>query len=258
MSSVIVPQVRKRQAGSASFLSEETSAATVTAHESVYRTMRERILIGGFPPGMAVTLRGLADMLGVSVMPVRDAVRRLIAERALTMQDNRRVRVPEMTRSKFNQVVFARQSLEPELAARALPNIKAADVAALQAIDESIDRAMQSGDVEGYMRGNFNFHFTLYRMASNETLNALVESVWLQFGPFMRMAYARYDTSKLEDFHQAALKAMRVRDETALRSAIAADIGQGMSFIGDDVLTHAETKDVAQPVSRVRLARSAT
>jgi len=98
MSSVIVPQVRKRQAGSASFLSEETSAATVTAHESVYRTMRERILIGGFPPGMAVTLRGLADMLGVSVMPVRDAVRRLIAERALTMQDNRRVRVPEMTR----------------------------------------------------------------------------------------------------------------------------------------------------------------
>src|SRR5262245_43714079 len=99
----------------------EPAASGLTTHESVYRTLRERILIGGFAPGMAVTLRGLADTLGVSVMPVRDAVRRLIAERALTMLDNRRVRVPEMTRAKFNQVVFARQMLEPELAARALP-----------------------------------------------------------------------------------------------------------------------------------------
>lgn len=215
-------------------------AAGLTTHESVYRTLRERILIGVFAPGMAVTLRGLADALGVSVMPVRDAVRRLIAERALTMQDNRRVLVPEMSRSKFSQVVFARQTLEPELAARALPNMTLRDVKALHAIDQSIDRAMVKGDVEAYMRGNFQFHFTIYKLAGNETLLGLVESVWLQFGPFMRMAYGRYDTSKLEDFHQAAIKAMRSGDEAGLRAAIAADIGQGMNFIGDEVLAHTE------------------
>jgi DNA-binding GntR family transcriptional regulator len=244
----MVAQLRKRPASAAPSSSDELpTASTVTTHENVYQTMRERILIGGFQPGMAVTLRGLAEMMGVSVMPVRDAVRRLIAERALTMQDNRRVRVPEMTRSKFNQVVFARQSLEPELAARALPNITPSDIKALRAIDESIDRAMQSGHVEAYMRGNFSFHFTLYTLANNETLLALVESVWLQFGPFMRMAYARYDTSKLEDFHHAALKAMRAGDEAGLRAAIAADIGQGMSFIGDEVLAHAEAGKMAAP-----------
>ncbi|MCK9909815.1 GntR family transcriptional regulator, partial [Microbacteriaceae bacterium K1510] len=44
-----------------------------TAHEAVYRRLRERIFFGGFLPGRAVTLRGLAEELGVSPMPVREA-----------------------------------------------------------------------------------------------------------------------------------------------------------------------------------------
>jgi DNA-binding GntR family transcriptional regulator len=208
----------------------------VTRHESVYRRLRERILFGGFLPGGAVTLRGLAEELGVSSMPVREAVRRLIAERALDMQDNRRVLVPPMTRAKFEQVLFARRTLEPELAARALPRLTATDIEAIAAIDETIDQAVREDDVEGYMRGNFRFHFTIYEHAGAETLVALVESIWLQFGPFMRMAYDRVGASKLEDHHQAALEAMRRGDEAALRAALVADIGQGMGFIGDGVL----------------------
>jgi DNA-binding GntR family transcriptional regulator len=212
----------------------------LTTHESVYRVLRERILVGGFPPGRAVTLRGLADELGTSAMPIREAVRRLIAERALTMRDNRRVLVPEMTRAKFNQVVFARQMLEPELAARALRNMAAGDIKTVAGFDQSVDRAMAKGDVEGYMRGNFEFHFGIYRLAQNDMLLGLVESIWLQFGPFMRMAYGHFDTSQLEDFHQAAVKAMKAGDEAGLRAAIAADIGQGMSFIGEEVLANVE------------------
>lgn len=222
----------------------------LTAHETTYRTLRERILTGGLAPGMAVTLRGLADLLGVSVMPVRDAVRRLIAERALTMQDNRRVLVPEMTRSKFNEIVFARLSLEPELAVRALAAMSPRVIKAVDVIDKGIDRAMARGDVESYMRGNFQFHFTIYKQAGNDTLLGLVESIWLQFAPFMRVAYDRYDTAKLEDFHQAALKAMRAGDEAGLRDAIAADIGQGMSFIGDEVLAHEEARQGISAGSR--------
>lgn len=212
------------------------SELAVTAHEAVYRQLRERILFGGFLPGGAVTLRGLAEELGVSPMPVREAVRRLIAERALTMQDNRRVLVPAMTRAKFEQILFARRALEPELAARALSRLRPADISRIAAIDDSIDGSMMNGDIEGYMRGNFQFHFSLYELADADTLVALVESIWLQFGPFMRMAYGRIGTSKLEDHHQAALDAMRRRDERALRSAISADADQGMGFIGDAVL----------------------
>ncbi len=163
-----------------------------------------------------------------------------------------------MTRAKFNQVVFARQTLEPELAARALPSMSARDIKTLETIDHTIDRAMAKGDVEGYMRGNFQFHFTIYKLAANDMLLGLVESIWLQFGPFMRMAYGRYDTSKLEDFHQVALKAMSKRDETGLRAAIAADIGQGMNFIGDEVLLHTEADQGNPNVAHFAAARMAS
>ena len=68
------------------------------------------------------------------------------------------------------------------------------------------------------------------------SLLALVESIWLQFGPFMHMAYARIGTSTLEDHHEAAIRAMRRGDDMGLRAAIDADIGQGMGFIVDGAL----------------------
>lgn len=208
----------------------------VTTHESVYRGLRNRILFGGVPPGSAVTLRGLAEDMGVSPMPIREAVRRLIAERALKMQDNRRVLVPPMTQETFEQIVFSRKMLEPELAVRAMDRIGPAEIREIAAIDKTIDRAMAMGDVDAYMQNNFRFHFAIYQRAHCDTLMALVESIWLQFGPFMRVAYGRIGTSTLEDHHQAAIAALERGDRKALRAAIAADIGQGMNFIGEAVL----------------------
>lgn len=211
----------------------------LTTHEEVYRRLRQQILYGGIKPGSAVTLRGLADELGVSSMPVREAVRRLIAERALLLQDNRRVMVPPMTRDTFEQILFARRALEPELAARALPKLTKKDIAAIEATDMAIDRAMRAGDTEGYMRANHQFHFSIYRKSEAWTLVALVESIWLQFGPFMRTAYGRIGTSTIEDHHEFALAAMNKGDVQGLRSAIDADVGQGMGFIGEAILTRA-------------------
>lgn len=207
-----------------------------TAHERVYRELRQRILTGGFLPGRAVTLRGLAQSLDVSPMPVREAVRRLIAERALVMKDNRRVAIAEMSPERFEEIVFARRTLEPELAGRALPRLDKAQTLALAEIDDAIDRSMADGDIEGYMRLNHAFHFTIYSLAAAPTLLALTESIWLQFGPFMRAAYGRFGTAKLEDQHQLALAAIRRGDERALRKSITEDIMQGMRFIGEEAL----------------------
>lgn len=218
---------------------ESQAIVGLTTHEEVYRRLREQILYGGIKPGSAVTLRGLADELGVSPMPVREAVRRLIAERALLLQDNRRVMVPPMSRDTFEQILFARRALEPELAARALLKLTKKDIAAIEAVDLAIDRAMRAGDTEGYMRANHQFHFSIYRKSEAWTLVALVESIWLQFGPFMRMAYGRIGTSTIEDHHEFAIAAMRNGDAQGLRSAIDADIGQGMGFIGEAVLSRA-------------------
>ena len=89
------------------------------AHETVYRQLRESILFGELAPGQPVTIQGIADMLGAGMTPVREAIRRLTAEGALEFQGNRRVCVPQLTAGNVSELIFARQSIEPQLAMRA-------------------------------------------------------------------------------------------------------------------------------------------
>jgi DNA-binding GntR family transcriptional regulator len=63
----------------------------------------------------------------------------------------------------------------------------------------------------------------------------LVESLWMQFGPFMRLVYGRHGTANLVDQHKQAVEALQKRDSLALRTAITEDVRQGMVFIGDQI-----------------------
>ena len=206
-------------------------------HARVYRELREAIVTGRFVPGRPVTLRGVALDLGVSPMPVREALRQLVAERALVMSDSRRVAVPAMSPSRFAELCLARALLEPELATLALPRMAAGDVDAMQALDADVDRALARGDTEAYMRQNYAFHFRLYRAAGSTVLLPLVELLWLQVGPFLRMVVGRLGTGHVVDRHQAAVRAICARDEAALRELIRADILDGQEIIGRDILT---------------------
>lgn len=211
------------------------AGARETMHERVYRELRSRLIGGQVVPGRAVTLRGLASELGVSPMPVREAVNRLVAERALTMTPNRRISVPEMSRERFDELVTARERLEPEAARRALPFLKRSDVTRLRKLDDELEEHLHTGNVEGYVAANHAFHFGIYRGSDSQVLVPLVESLWLQFGPFMRLVYGRVGTSWLVDYHEQAMAAILDRDADALAEAIRSDILDGMQHIGNSV-----------------------
>lgn len=214
-------------------------ADDIPAHERVYRDLRSRILHGELAPGQAVTLRGLAESLGVSMTPAREAVGRLVAERALEETATGRVRAPVATPEALSELTAARALLEPELAARALPNADSALVAALRRADEAVEAALADGDAAGYVRANTAFHRTLYLAANAPALLALVESVWLQLNPSMRVVTGRAGTAGLADHHAEALAALAARDEAALRAAIAADARQAGGLIATAPLTEA-------------------
>jgi DNA-binding GntR family transcriptional regulator len=141
-----------------------------------------------------------------------------------------------MSSARFAELCLARALLEPELATLALPRVVDADVEAMVALDGDIDRALELGDTEAYMRQNHAFHFRLYRAAGSSVLLPLVESLWLQVGPFLRMVVGRLGTSHVVDRHQAAVQAIRTRNEAALREAIRADILDGQEIIGRYIL----------------------
>ncbi|MCK7610586.1 GntR family transcriptional regulator [Roseibium sediminicola] len=201
--------------------------------------VRSGLLTGRFIPGKAVTIRGLAAELGVSPMPVREVLQRLAAENALEVKPNGRVQIPDMTPARFDEVMKARLLLEPELAALALPHLKPADTADLRAIDDEIDARLTDGDAEAYMRLNHAFHFRIYRASGSQVLLPLIDSLWLQFAPFMRTVYGRVGTASLVDQHKEAIRAIEQSDIPALRKAIAADITDGMGLLGKEILADA-------------------
>src|SRR5438094_5955688 len=114
-----------------------------TMRVSVYRALVRGLMAGMFKPGEAVTLRTLAHRLGTSAMPVRQAVSRLIAERALVLLPNRSVIVPRMSRARFSELSQARQLLEglatEAAGARATPAL----LRQLAEINEAMKRSIE-------------------------------------------------------------------------------------------------------------------
>ncbi len=213
----------------ASTSQDEKSRGSI--REKVEEAVRHSLLTGRFVPGRPVTLRGLAHDLGVSPMPVREAVRSLAAENALDIRPNGRIEVPRMTPARLDELLKARLLLEPELAAMSTANLGRQDAKRLSKIDDAIDASIHGGDAETYMRLNHAFHFHIYRAAASEVFLPLVESLWLQIAPFMRIVYGRVGTAVLEDHHKEAIAAILACDPDSMRAAIAADIGGGMRIL---------------------------
>jgi DNA-binding GntR family transcriptional regulator len=163
-------------------------------------------------------------------MPVRDAVRRLAAERALAINPaNKRLSVPSLTAARLDQLSQARLWIEPELAARAAPKVDEALIRALQAIDARLDASLAAGDVDGYMTANHAFHFAIYERSGADVLLSMAGGLWLQIGPFMRVVFGRVGTGSLPaDRHAEAITALKARDADGARRAIAADLAEGM------------------------------
>jgi DNA-binding GntR family transcriptional regulator len=206
-------------------------------HAEVYRELRRRLATGKIVPGVGLSTRGLAQELGVSQMPVREALSRLSADGAIEIRSRRKIVIAPMTPARFDDVLRCRLLLEPEAAKLALPSLDEARRDALRAADARLDAALESCDVNAYMEANYDFHFGIYQAHPAQTLNRLIEMLWLQFGPYMRLVYERYGTGKVSNQHHTAIAAIERGDAEGLTRAIRRDIEEGMGLIGRNGLT---------------------
>lgn len=203
----------------------------IPSHEVTYARLRDMILYGHLAPGAPVTIQGLIGDLGAGMTPVREAIRRLTAEGALLPQGNRRVAVPQMGGAVLEQVAFARLTIEPRLAELAAGNLTPVLIDRLQAIDNAVDRAIRSSNIPAYLEANHAFHFALYEASDAAVLVDMARSLWLRFGPSLRVVCARYGSATLPDRHSEALAAMRAGDRAALAAAIHSDIADGVGQV---------------------------
>ncbi|KUR79830.1 GntR family transcriptional regulator [Novosphingobium sp. FSW06-99] len=211
----------------------EIGDAPASLREKVYEDLRYRLITGRIAPGVGISTRGLAQEIGVSQMPVRDALSRIAAEGAVEIRSKRAVMVPRMTSARFEEIMRLRKLLEPMVATAALPHITADLLRQIHAADEATDAALDGGDVRAYMESNHRFHSLIYGAAPLPLALRMIESLWMQFGPFMRVVYGRYGTANMVDQHRVAIAAIASGDAPALAAAIAADIGDCADLMQD-------------------------
>lgn len=211
---------------------EISIGADVTDQEAVYMRLRHAIMVGAIEPGTQLTMRGLADAMGLSPTPIREAVRRLSSENAIEILPNRRMAVPQMTLGRFEELVSLRSVLEGHAAERSVPYISNVVIDDMQRIDEEMDQALIDEDHDALTLLNQQFHRRLYLVNPDQVSVPAIESVWLQLGPFQRQVVKRVSEFYKVDRHKEIIAALRSRDVAALVSATENDIQEGISENG--------------------------
>lgn len=201
------------------------------AHERVYRALRTRIMHGEIHPGVPLTLRGIGAEFDVSMTPAREAVRRLVAEGALSLSTSGRISTPLLSNERIEELAALRALLEPELAARALPRAHMALIERLEEINDRIAPVIARQDAAGYIRLNLEFHRTLYLRAQAPAMLAMSETVWLQLGPTMSKLYGRLRRTETPRNHILILMALKAGDEGSLKLAVRSDATQGLRML---------------------------
>ncbi|MDA9547608.1 MULTISPECIES: GntR family transcriptional regulator [unclassified Bradyrhizobium] len=212
-----------------------------TLNDRVYRELRTMIMSGGFAPGSEMKLRALAQSLHVSLMPVRDAIGRLVVERALKMLPNHRVIVPETTIDEFLEIRRVRILLEGEAAALACQYVSPDVIASLKRIHEKI-KSLSGNKQRQFWALNQEFHFTVYEAAKSPLLLSMIESLWLQIGPVFNHIPINL-TSEGARGHHRIIAALSAGDAKAARAAITEDLMKGgdriiAALIQDKQLAH--------------------
>ena len=214
--------------------------------ERVYQSLRQALLTGHFRPGDAMSIRKLADTFGVSPMPVREALKRLMAEKVLVQSSNRQIRVTPYDPALHEEFVRIRMKLEGYAAERAALVRPDSLIGRLGELNAAMIEAADASRPDLALEANQGFHFEVYRAAGYPQLVDILENLWLRTGPYLatieqkstdRVGSDRRQAALLKFFqnghqcHLRAIDAITRRDGRAASRAIALDIRTATLFL---------------------------
>ncbi len=203
------------------------------AHARITAKLRRDLMCGHYAPGQVMTLRKLAAQFNTSPMPVRDALRQLVTERALVVINaNRSVAVPSLNVERLNDIYRVRRALEGmavELAAEKATPKQIAEMGHILAVKAATGPGPN-------IPLNREFHFAIYTASESRVLVPIIESLWLQFGPYLRWAAELIGTSEDpgDPHHSEILAAIAAHDPARARRAMMNDIATAVAILLDN------------------------
>jgi DNA-binding GntR family transcriptional regulator len=175
--------------------------------------LRERILRGGFPEGEPLRQDAIADELGVSRIPVREALRQLEAEGLVTFNPHRGAVVTTLSLEDIAELFELRADIESDLLRRAIPLMTSDDHRRATGILEAYENALKAGEVSAWGELNWQFHSTLYAPANRHFTMGIVSKLHQHSDRYLRMQLTlTHGETRARQEHRAILVAAKKRD----------------------------------------------
>ncbi|MET8876834.1 GntR family transcriptional regulator [Nocardia sp. NPDC004604] len=175
--------------------------------------LRRVILDGAAPPCTVIPLREVAELFGVSHIPVREALKTLIGEGLVTHQPHGGYAVAQLTPNELREMYIVRETLETASLAAAARNATAADRAQLLELNSVLEQAIRDDDPVAYHRRSRDFHVALTKPSRMFRLLHMLESAWNVTEPVQSMVHiGRADRVRLHTDHALMLDAFMARD----------------------------------------------
>ena len=202
--------------------------ASMTLH-----SLRDRILRGHFPEGEPLRQDAIAEELGVSRIPVREALRQLEAEGLVTFNPHRGAVVSTLSLQEITELFELRAEIESDLIRRAIPHMTAADHARAREILSAYEVALRSGDVAVWGELNWEFHSALYAPSNRQFTISMVSKLHQHSDRYLRMQLAlTHGETRARDEHRAIAAAVRKADvRTATRLMREHILGAGRALV---------------------------
>lgn len=205
-----------------------------TKEEYVAEVLREGILAGRFPRGARLKQAEIAQMLDISITPVREAFRILEAEGYVLSITHRGVVVAPFDASATHEIMELRVMLESRLAAAAMQNMTPQDEAELAKLERDFEKAITQGDRPSVRAMNYRFHSHLYSLAQRPQTLHFVQVLWAKY-PFDLINLIADRPGRAAKEHAAILKAIARRDQKALLAAVRDHIEAGWQELNKDL-----------------------
>ncbi|WP_163268533.1 GntR family transcriptional regulator [Chelativorans alearense] len=199
----------------------------------LYDNLRTSLMDGQYAAGQRLTISGIAEEYGTSITPVREAIFRLVSERALDMRAATSVQVPSMDPKRLREVQKIRIELEGLAAYRAAEVITERQLADLKAINAKFIKAAAKDPAQASIL-NRDFHFAVLKVADMPILEGICENMWVLMGPFLRMFHDRTPVRQLSSEnhkHFDLLAALEARNPEDSRHAMQEDIKWGEELV---------------------------
>lgn len=208
-----------------------------TVAELALEALRERIVRGDYPEGSPLRQDALAAELGVSRIPVREALRQLEAEGLVTLSPHQGATVSVLSIDEIRELFELRALIESDLLRRATSRLTPAEFVRAEAVLERFEAAFRGGDVATWGALNWEFHSALLAPAGRPLTLGVAESLQNQSDRYMRLQLTlTCGQERATDEHRAILDAIR-GGETDRACALIAEHITGAGFALLEFLT---------------------